>query len=117
MAFYTRLFLGFYCLVKNILPKEKNPEAYAIAFMAGALSFIYFAATLYFVKRAATMLETAGVFLVIYAVHHFKFVAEGQFKQIIKETDCSEKLVFRSLLYFFVALSLLMYVGMTVGGG
>ena len=109
MGFYNQLFLGFYCLTKKLLSKEANPEAYATAFMAGALSFVYFAATLFFFGAAANTLETVGVFLVAYALHHFLFVSGEKYRQIEQEKECSNQLIFRSLLYFFVCLSLLMY--------
>ena len=110
MAFYGQIFIGFYCLIKKFLPNEKNPEAYAVACLAGSTPFLYFALTYYFVKRGATMLETAGVFLVMYAVHHFLFVTGDKYKELKEELPCSDQLIYRSVLFFVTALALLMFV-------
>ena len=104
------VFLGFYCLIKKFLPKEKNPEAYAVAGMAGSTSFFYFAITYFFLRRGATILETVGIFLVLYAAHHFLFVKDDKHLEMEKEITCSDQLIYRSVLFFVTSFSVLMYV-------
>ncbi len=110
MAFYEKLFLGFYCLTKKYIAEKNYPEHYAVACMAGSASFLYFAFTYYFLRRGATTLETVGIFLVLYAVHHFLFMKDDKYMELEKETTCSGQLIYRSVLYFVMSLSLLMFV-------
>ena len=105
MKFYQNLFLGFYCIIKKILPNEEHAEAYAIGLMTGAASFLYFTLTILLMNRGASLWETAGVFFVLYGLHHFLFAN----KKIGEKAECSAKWIYRSLLFFFTALSFLMF--------
>ena len=110
MKFYGQLFLGFYCLCKKFISEKNYPHHYATAAMAGTTSFFYFALTYLALKRSATTLETAGVFLILYAVHHFLFMKDDKHKEMEKETPCSDQLIYRSALFFVTGLTVLMYV-------
>lgn len=106
MNFYQKIFLGFFCFIKKVLPKEEQAEAYATGLMTGAASFIYFAVTLFFMQRATGLWETAGVFFVLFGAHFMMFANKG----LTENWECSDKWIYRSLLYFFTTLSILMYV-------
>lgn len=110
MSFYHQLFVGFYCFIKKILPKEKNPEAYAIGLMSGAVSFLVFSVLLLVSQKSAGLWETAGIFLLVYALHHFLFIIDGKKEKLIEALPCSDQLVYRSLLFFILALSVMMYL-------
>lgn len=115
MKFYDSIFLGFLCMVKKFMPKEENPEAYAAGFISGAVCFLYFAVTVLMLNRGAKALETAGVFFVIYAAHHYFYIGNEKYKLLEKETPCSDQLIYRGLLFFVSALFLLMYAAMKLG--
>lgn len=110
MSFYQKLFLGFYCLSKKYISKDNHPEAYAIACMAGAASFLYFSVTYLFMRIGASTIETVGLFLIMYAMHHFLLIKDNKYKEIEKEVGCSNQLIYRSVLYFITTLTLLMFV-------
>ena len=110
MTFYQKLFLGFYCLTKKYISKENYPESYAVAGMAGSASFLYFSVTYFFMRHGASTLETIGLFLILYAMHHFLFVKDDKHKEMEKEMECSGQLIYRSVLYFVTTLALLMFV-------
>ena len=110
MAFYQKLFIGFYCLTKKYIAEKNYPEHYAVACMAGSASFLYFAMSYYLLKRGATTLETVGIFLVLYAAHHFLFLKDDKHKELEKAIACTDQLIYRSVLYFVMALSLLMFI-------
>ena len=109
MRFYEQLFLGFYCLCKKFISEKNYPQHYAIAFMAGTTSFIYFALTYLMLKRGANTLETVGIFLVLYAAHHFLFMKDDKYKELEKEMPCSDQFIYRSVLFFVTGLTFLMF--------
>ena len=110
MDFYGKLFLGFYCLCKKFISEKNYPHHYAVAAMAGTTSFFYFALTYLALKRNATTMETVGVFLVLYALHHFLFIKDNKYSEMEKAAPCTDQWIYRSILFFVTGLSLLMYV-------
>lgn len=115
-GFYLKLYIGFLCMVKAILPKEKNPENFAVAIIAGAATFLYFTITVFFLKRSASGMETAGMYFILYAAHYYLLLRNEKNEHTITETSCSNQLIYRSVLYFITTLSLLMFVSSKVAG-
>ena len=102
-------------MIKKVLPKEDSIEAYAVGFISGAACFLYFTIMVLFFGKGAGMMETAVVFFAAYIIHHLLYVSKGQYKKLEKEMPCSDRLIYRSLLYFFTALSLLMFASTKLG--